>query len=177
MRKTYLHQVPIEVRPNSNPFRYNIIQQKHISFYYSNYYSFNVNFTSFNKIFSLVSEMWQFKNYRFESDFWVSFVAAHVIVPLLYCSIPTVCSVHIFIAQIMLFLYVFLFSYCTSWAFVHRPIFCFSSVCVSVDYAMLLDYILIATFFSLITSYCFGKLCHLLCVLRLFPALHNYCLF
>jgi len=33
-----------------------------------NYYSFNVNCTSFNKIYSLVFEIWQFKNYQFESQ-------------------------------------------------------------------------------------------------------------
>jgi len=32
------------------------------------YYLFDVNCTSFNKIYSLISQMWKFKNYRFDSQ-------------------------------------------------------------------------------------------------------------
>jgi len=120
--------------------------------------------------------MWQFKKYQFESDFWVSFVAAHVIVPLLYCSIPTMCSVYIFIAQIMSFLYVFLFSYCTSLAFVHRPIFCFSSVCFCwlryVTRLYINCHIFILNYLVLLWK----VVSFAVCFCAYFPALHNYCL-
>jgi len=57
-------------RLNSNPFKYNITQENHISFNYINYYSFNINCSSFYKIHSLFWNMKvlkvELKNFGFQ---------------------------------------------------------------------------------------------------------------